>query len=89
MHMKIKLKYKIIKQLKVEESINKLGVYINPSLNWNDECECVKKKLIKSINKIIRAEIKTYQVHMCFIIHMLTNMHFGCEIVNFNEKQIK
>ena len=35
--IKMKLKDETIKQLKVNESINTLGVCISPSLNWDGE----------------------------------------------------
>ena len=42
--------------------------------------------LIKKIKKI---DIRMDQLRMRFIMHMLTNVFFGCEIVKFSDKEIK
>ena len=85
----IKLKDENAKQLKVNESIKTLGIFINSSLNWNDEYEYVRNKLIISSKKIIRIEIRMHQVLMHFNVFMLKNVFFGCGIVKFSDKQIK
>ena len=41
------------------------------------------------IKKLMRTEIKTHKVCVCFNVHVLTNVFFGCGIVHFNEEQIK
>ena len=87
--MNIKLKNELIKQLQVNVSVKTLGVHINPRLNWNDEFEYVRKKMIVTIRKLMRTEMKTYQAHMYYNVYMLTNVFFGCGIVQFNAKQIK
>ena len=45
----IVLKDENAKQLKAKERIKTLGVHVNPSINWDKECEHIKTKLIKSI----------------------------------------
>ena len=72
--MNIKLKHELLKQMQVNESIKKLGVHVNSSLNWNDEFEHVINKTTVMIRKLMRTEMKRHQAHMCFNMHMLTNM---------------
>ena len=75
--------------MQVDESIKTIGVCANPSLNWNDEFEHVKKKMTVSIKKLMRTEMKTHQAHVHFNMCMLTNVFFGCSIVQFNATQKK
>ena len=42
-----------------------------------------------TIKRLMRIEMKTFQVHMNFNAHVLTNVFFGCGIVQFNSKQTK
>ena len=37
----------------------------------------------------MRTEMKMYQAQICFNIHVLTNVFFGCGVVQHNAKQIK
>ena len=69
----------------VNESIKTLGVYMNPQIEWNDQCEHVKNKMQVTVRKLMRTEMKVHQACMCFNVHMLTNVFFGCVIVNVNE----
>ena len=55
-----------MKQLKENECVTTLGVLVNPSLNWDDEHECVKNKLTMAIKKTMRTEIIMWQIHMHF-----------------------
>ena len=57
-----KLKDKNMKQSKVNESVKTLGVLMKPSLNWNDEFEYARNKLIMSIKKTMRVQIIMCQV---------------------------
>ena len=75
--MNIKLKNELIKQTQVNESFKTLGVYVNPSLNWNDEFECVKNKMKVTIRNLMRTDMEINQAHVCFNMRMLTNMFFG------------
>ena len=85
--MSVKLKNETIKQSQVNESIKTLGVYANPSLNWNDDFGYVKNKMTASIKKLMRTEMKTYQAQMRFNMHVLTTVFFWCSIVQFNVKK--
>ena len=55
-------------------SVNTLGVHVNPILHWKDQFEYVKNKMIVTIKKLIRKEMKACQDHMCFNTHILTNV---------------
>ena len=55
-------------------------------LEWNDQFEYVKNKIIVTFKKLMITEMKVHQAHMHFNAHMLTNVFFGCGIVKFNEK---
>ena len=59
----------------MEESVKTLGACTNPRLNWNDEHEHIKNKLIISIKKIIRSKSRLNQAHIHFNMHMLTNVY--------------
>ena len=87
--IELQLKDEVIKQVHVSISIKTLGVYVNPMLDWKDQFECITNKIIVTIKKLMRTEMKTHQVHMCFNTCMLTNVFFGCDIVKFNEKQLR
>ena len=65
--IKTKLKDRTIKQLKINESIKTLGVHVRPSVNRDDEYEHTKNKLIISIKKITRIEIKFIKL-MCILM---------------------
>ena len=82
------LKDEIVKQLKSNDSVKTLGVFINPSLNWNNEHEHVKNKLIKPIKKIMIKEIIIFQVHVIFNMCILINLFFGRRMVNFSDNQM-
>ena len=85
--MNIIINGKKIRMINVKYSVKTLGVHISPSLSWKDEFEYVKQKMKSSIKKIMTVDMKLHQVCSCFNAHMLTNVCFGCGIVNFNKKQ--
>ena len=76
-----------IKMINVKHSVKTLGVHVSPSLSWNDEFEYVKEKMKSSIKKFMTVEMKLHQVYLYFNTYMLTNVFFGCGIVNFTKKQ--
>ena len=41
----MKLNEEVMKKIMVNEIIKTLGVHVNSQIEWNDECECVKKKM--------------------------------------------
>ena len=49
-----------LKQLKSNETTYALGVYINPSLDWNDQYKVMKEKLEHSVTKLIRTLINEF-----------------------------
>ena len=73
--------------INVKHSVKTLGVHVSPSLSWNDEFEYVKEKMKSSIKKFMTVEMKLHQVYLYFNTYMLTNVFFGCGIVNFTKKQ--
>ena len=66
-----------------------VGAHENPSLNWKDEDEHVKNKMITSIKKIMRTEMKRHRAHMHFNTCTLTNVCFERGIVKFNKNHRK
>ena len=76
-----------IKIIKMKNSVKILGVYIIPLLSWKDEFEHVKHKMKLSIKRLMKSCMKMNQVCLYFNTHVLTNLFFGCAIVNFSKKQ--
>ena len=82
----IKLKEENTKKIKVKESIKTLGVHTHPSLNQDNEHEHVKTKLILSIKKIIKTDIRMCKVHMHFNICMLKMCILDVEQLSLMQK---
>ena len=57
--IEIKAKQENIKQMKVSETIQALGVYINPYLDQSKQFELIKKKLTNSVTKLMNASMST------------------------------
>ena len=76
-----------IRMINVKHSVKTLGVHISPSLSWKDEFEYVKQKMKSSIKKFMTVDMKLHQVYLYFNTYILTNVFFGCGIVNFTKKQ--
>ena len=70
----------------VKNSVKTLGVYVSPSLSWKDEFEYENNKMKSSIKKLMIVDMKFHQACLYFNIYVLTNVFFGCGIVNFNKK---
>ena len=48
-------------------SVKTLGLHVNHMLDWKDKFEHVKNKMIVTIRKLMRTEIKTCQAHVFLI----------------------
>ena len=83
--VKIKLKEEVIKKIMLNESVNTLGICLNPTIEWKDQHGHVKKKIQVTIRKVTRKDMKVHQACMCFNMHLKTNF-FGCGITTFNNK---
>ena len=64
-----------------------LGVCMSYSLSQNDEYEHVELKLKRFIKNLIAVDVKLQQVRMCFSIHVVNNLFFGCVFARFKRKQ--
>ena len=71
------LKDEVIKQSKVSIIIKTLGVLMNTRLKWSEEFEYVKNKMKVTINKLMRVEMKTHQIHTRLNVHVLTDEFLG------------
>ena len=58
----------------VNISVKTLGIYLNPMIDWKDQHEHVKNKIQVTIKKLMRTDMKQYQTHIHFNVHMLTDV---------------
>ena len=84
--MNITINEETIRMINVKNSVKTLSVCISPSLSWKDEFEYVKQKMKSSIKKFMTVDMKLHQVYLYFNTYILTNVFFGCGIVNFKKK---
>ena len=62
----IQVKKEVIKQMIVNAGIKTLGVYLNPIIDWKDQHDHVKNKMLLAIKKLMRTCMTSYGAHMCF-----------------------
>ena len=76
-------------ELKCDETIRALGIYINPSLKQEKQFTIMKQKMLQSIAKIMNTNMNTYQIHIYFNMYLVRSVFFGSRIISLNEKQLR
>ena len=66
-----------------------LGVWIQPSLQWNKEFNIVQEKLVFSTKKLMNTDLKVSLMYLYFHCYMIKNVFFRCRVVHFSPPEEK
>ena len=71
-----------VKKVNTEESSKMLGVHITPSLSWKSQFECMRRKLVIAMTKLLQIDLSHYQARIYYNIFMLMSVYFRSAIID-------
>ena len=81
----MKVREERMKNYDNEQSVQTLGIFMSPTLNWDRQFQDINIKMEESIGKLSSTLMKVQLTHLCVNSHFMSKVYFGYGIMSITD----